>query len=178
MYTELVNLLKAARHDWLNHLQLIKGHLSLQKVDRAQNVIEEIISKTRNEAKLTNLNVPVLASKLLTFNWYAHPYQMELEVVGGGMSLSEWDNDMAEALGKILALFDDYASAKAQNYMTLSIHIYEQSSVLSVDFVGRLNNPDQVNHLLDRIDMHPSMSLVENYLNETEAVISLEISEA
>jgi len=38
-----VELLRHARHDWLNKIQLIKGNMSIGKMDRVEAIIEEII---------------------------------------------------------------------------------------------------------------------------------------
>ena len=38
-----VEVLRHARHDWLNKLQLIKGNLDLNELDRAKEIINEIV---------------------------------------------------------------------------------------------------------------------------------------
>lgn len=38
-----LEVLRHARHDWLNQLQLIKANLSLGRTERANEIIEEII---------------------------------------------------------------------------------------------------------------------------------------
>ena len=60
-----VELLRHVRHDWLNKLQLIKGNLDLNKIDRAKEIIAEIVIETQNETKLSNLNFPNFTLLLL-----------------------------------------------------------------------------------------------------------------
>ena len=76
-----VEVLRHARHDWLNKLQLIKGNLDLNKLDRVREIINEIVIEAQNESKLSNLNIPQFASLLLTSNWENHSFQLEFEVI-------------------------------------------------------------------------------------------------
>ena len=39
-------VLRQTRHDWLNKIQIIKGNLELNKIDRVKGYIEEIIIET------------------------------------------------------------------------------------------------------------------------------------
>ncbi len=57
-----VDVLRHARHDWLNKLQLIKGNLDLNKPERVKQIIEEIVHEAQAEAKLSNLKIPLFAS--------------------------------------------------------------------------------------------------------------------
>ncbi|WP_312471145.1 Spo0B domain-containing protein, partial [Neobacillus sp.] len=41
---DIVEVLRHSRHDWLNRLQLIKGNLDLNRIDRAKAVIDEIVN--------------------------------------------------------------------------------------------------------------------------------------
>lgn len=77
-----IDVLRHARHDWLNQLQLIKANLSLNRVERANEIIEEIIVSSRHESNLMNLKVPQLAEYLITFNWLKHPIVLITEVTG------------------------------------------------------------------------------------------------
>lgn len=43
---DVVEVLKYARHDWLNKIQLIKGNLALNRVDRANDIINTIVNES------------------------------------------------------------------------------------------------------------------------------------
>lgn len=58
---EFIELLRHYRHDWLNVLQLIKGNLALNKLNRVEEIIREIVIHTENESKLSNLQIPKVA---------------------------------------------------------------------------------------------------------------------
>src|SRR4051794_37661280 len=78
---DIVEVLRHSRHDWLNRLQLIKGNLDLNRIDRAKTVIEEIIIEAQQESKLTNLKMPLFASLLLKSNWENPSFKLEYEVL-------------------------------------------------------------------------------------------------
>ena len=61
---DVVEVLRYARHDWLNKLQLIKGNLALNRLDRANEIIEEIVNESKHESKLTNINMRLFAALL------------------------------------------------------------------------------------------------------------------
>lgn len=93
----MIEVLRHARHDWLNKIQLIKGNLSLNKTDRAKEIIDEIVVEAQQEARLSNMNLPGFASLLLTYNWENHYLQLEYEVLDDPIAgrlddsvLSEW----------------------------------------------------------------------------------------
>src|SRR4051794_12688895 len=78
---DIVEVLRHSRHDWLNRLQLIKGNLDLNRIDRAKAVIDEIIIEAQHESKLTNLKMPLFASLLLKSNWENPSFKLEYEVL-------------------------------------------------------------------------------------------------
>ncbi|RHW40624.1 sporulation protein [Neobacillus notoginsengisoli] len=78
---DIVEVLRHSRHDWLNRLQLIKGNLDLDKMDRAKAIIDEIIIETQQESKLSNIKMPMFASLLLKANWEKHHFHLEYEVL-------------------------------------------------------------------------------------------------
>ena len=41
----IVEALRHSRHDWLNKVQLIKGNLSLQRMDHINKIIQQIINR-------------------------------------------------------------------------------------------------------------------------------------
>ena len=61
---DIVEVLRHSRHDWLNKLQLIKGNLDLNRIDRAKAIIDEIVIEVQHESKLSNLHIPLFASLL------------------------------------------------------------------------------------------------------------------
>jgi len=58
--------LNVKRHDWLNHIQVIKGYLTLKKHDRLQPYLEHIMSAIEQESKICHLGYSPLSRYLLT----------------------------------------------------------------------------------------------------------------
>jgi stage 0 sporulation protein B (sporulation initiation phosphotransferase) len=136
-----VEILRQSRHDWLNKLQLIKGNIELNKIDRAKAVIDEIIMEAQHEARLSNLNMPKLAETLLTANWRSLPIQFELEVISdrkGCIALDEFMAGWMEDLFRVLAdTLDDYS----ENILTVSIdEVQERILRLSFELQGTIKN--------------------------------------
>ncbi|GAA0355034.1 Spo0B domain-containing protein [Bacillus horti] len=79
---DLLEYLRHYRHDWMNHMQLMKAYLSMDKIQDAQRYMDQIISSAQNEAKLCELDDPELAFYLLTYNWRnQRSIRIEVEVV-------------------------------------------------------------------------------------------------
>lgn len=76
-----MEVLRQTRHDWLNKIQMIKGNLELNKLDRVKGIIDEIIIETQQEAMLSNLNLPKFSELLMTANWYKWAWDCEYEVM-------------------------------------------------------------------------------------------------
>ncbi|MFE4096375.1 Spo0B domain-containing protein [Priestia sp. YIM B13484] len=89
---DVVEVLRYARHDWLNKLQLIKGNLALNRLDRANEIIEEIVNESKHESKLTNINMRLFAGFVMTYHWNNHAVRLDVEVLG---ELKDYHNTMS-----------------------------------------------------------------------------------
>ncbi|WP_078597327.1 Spo0B C-terminal domain-containing protein [Evansella clarkii] len=134
---EILEILKNYRHDWLNRLQLIKGNIDMGRIDRAATIIDEVIQQSRNESHLTNMNIPKLASKLVTFNWESHPYFLAVETVTGEKDWSEFEHNINEILSGLFSLFDSYANYGDDNHLLIIFKDIEGFK-LELDFQGEL----------------------------------------
>jgi stage 0 sporulation protein B (sporulation initiation phosphotransferase) len=147
---DTIEVLKHARHDWLNKLQLIKGNLSLNKVDRVKEIIEEIILEARQESKLTNLNLPQFASTLLTCNWAEHFFQLDYEVndspnthILDDRLLTGWVNQLFEILDSSIERFQD-------NHLSVTIQAEEDHARFFFDFSGVIIDHSSLIHFLEK----------------------------
>lgn len=169
---EPVELLRHARHDWLNQIQLIKANLSLNRIERAQQVIEEITAQSQNESKLTNLHISRVAEMLLTFNWHEHRYRLQVEVLGKERNLAENETEIFSLLSEVLALLDRNADWHAENHVMVFFHLEEEEFFITVDFSGRLNNVEQ---LENASFSHKRFGVDEHYASEEEFVLTLKM---
>ncbi|UAL51178.1 sporulation initiation phosphotransferase B [Bacillus sp. CMF21] len=117
----IVDVLSHSRHDWMNKLQLIKGNLSLNRHDRVQQIIEEIVIETQSESKLCNLKMLSFASLLMTFNWKRHHYSLEYEVLGAISDLSEYDLKVTEWCKQFFQILDDSVDRCTENHLSITI---------------------------------------------------------
>lgn len=62
---QLIDVLRAHRHDFLNHIQVIYGLAQMNKLDRMAVYINELADDMRAEADVSRLAVPELAAFLI-----------------------------------------------------------------------------------------------------------------
>ncbi|MBM4762426.1 Spo0B C-terminal domain-containing protein [Bacillus sp. B15-48] len=169
---DTLEVLKHARHDWLNKLQLIKGNLSLNKVDRVKEIIEEIILDARQETMVTNLNLPQFASTLLTCNWEQHYFLLDYEVADfprnhklDDQLLSQWLNQLFEVLDKSIEKYHE-------NHLSVTIQAKEEEAHFFFDFSGLITNPTSLFQFLEETF---DSSLKINVIDKTEEELSFEV---
>ncbi|MCP1096193.1 sporulation initiation phosphotransferase B [Bacillaceae bacterium OS4b] len=107
-----IETLRQTRHDWLNKIQIIKGNLELNRIDRVKGIIDEIIVETQNEARLSSLNLPKFTEMLLTSNWNNGSFYCDYEIIDVFEGSTEmdglmyrWTNDFFKILDKNLDPF-------------------------------------------------------------------------
>ncbi|KGX89200.1 Spo0B domain-containing protein [Pontibacillus litoralis] len=80
---EVTKLLRHYRHDWMNELQIVHGYAAMNKMDKVQEKLDEIIANSREEAKLMSLQAPYFALWILQCNMLNDncklTYQIEAE---------------------------------------------------------------------------------------------------
>jgi stage 0 sporulation protein B (sporulation initiation phosphotransferase) len=147
---DTIEVLRHARHDWMNQLQLIKGNLSLNKVDRAKEIIEEIIMEARQDAKLSNLHLPQFASTLLTCNWENHHFQLEYEVMDSqnfhrldDQLLTSWTEQLFDALNSSIEQYQE-------NHLSVTIEPQEKGIGFFFDFSGIIIDKNRLKRFLDQ----------------------------
>lgn len=169
----VIEVLRHARHDWLNKMQLIKGNLALNKVDRAKEILDEIVLDAQQEAKLSNLNIPQFAALLLTFNWENHFFQLEYEVLEmeqdtrvirlDDEALRNWTASFFSCLNSSVKPYHD-------NHLTVSIQPQEQAVRFFFDFSGIIMNKQKLMQFL-REDQYLDVNLHE--LSEMKLVLEV-----
>jgi stage 0 sporulation protein B (sporulation initiation phosphotransferase) len=141
---DTIEVLRHARHDWMNKLQLIKGNLALNKVDRAKDIIEEIIMEARQDAKLSNLHLPQFASKLLTCNWENHFFQLEYEVMDSQIFHRLNDQQLARWTEQLFETLDSSIERYQENHLSVTIDPQEKGIGFFFDFSGIINDKNRI----------------------------------
>lgn len=141
---EILDLLSYNRHDWLNRIQLIKGNLDLGKIDYAKEVIDSIINEAKNEAELSNLQMPKMAELLITSKWQGYPFALEYEVLQARKGCHNVDESMYNwtvAFFKNLCLIIE---AFGENELKIEIYEGEYCSRFTFDLQGKIKDKNQM----------------------------------
>jgi stage 0 sporulation protein B (sporulation initiation phosphotransferase) len=169
---DTLSVLRHARHDWLNKIQLIKGNLALDKVERVKEIIDEIIIEARQESKLTNLNLPQFASSLLTCNWENHSFQIEYEVTDSQNIHSLDDQLLASWTEELFTSLDESIEKFQENYLSVTIDPGEDGIRFFFDFSGIITDNTSLMSFLERA-VAPSMTVQVGAATEDE--LSIEV---
>jgi|GEM_PF-784091 len=103
--SDLLNLLRVQRHDFLNHLQVISGFLQLGKADRAIDYIRQISGDIQEAGKLMQLGMPNLVATILLCHREAEQEQVILitRVQSAEAFLPSNDYELAQLVRKATA---------------------------------------------------------------------------
>ncbi|UOE95520.1 sporulation initiation phosphotransferase B [Alkalihalobacillus sp. LMS39] len=171
---DVVDLLRHSRHDWLNVIQLIKGNIALHRLERVDEIIDEIIQKAQNESKLSDLKIPALASELLTINWENHLYEIELEVIGDVQDLSAYEQSLQVWCKNFFSLLDDVCSNSCENQLLLTFYLVEDDLSVSFDFQGEIQNQAIIKDWIRANDKTgTNMTIKEFVVNSEEVLLTL-----
>ncbi|MCD7032934.1 sporulation initiation phosphotransferase B [Metabacillus sp. GX 13764] len=142
----IVDIISHYRHDWMNRLQLIKGNLSLEKFDRVNEIVDEIIIEAQQESKLCNLKAPEFASLLMTFSWESHPFTLEYEVLGEISDLSLFERKMISFCSGLFRMLDECADCKTENHLVVSIETKNLNGQTGFifDFQGMITDSEKL----------------------------------
>lgn len=167
-----VELLSHSRHDWLNKIQLIKGNLSLNKVDRVKEIIDEIVVEARQETKLSNLKLPQFAALLLTYNWDTSSIHLEFEVLEGKLKSEQKIDDAGLTMWTSLFLEELQQSSKEfhENHLSITIEIEEAGIGFFFDFRGIITNIEKM-----RTYIAESSSIAKKMFDLNDQELSLQV---
>lgn len=167
----IVEVLRHSRHDWLNKLQLIKGNIDLNRIDRAKEVIDEIVIEAQHETKLSNLQMPLFASLLFTSNWENPSFRLEYEVLEDAeplklndLVLTNWTNSFFSCLNKAIEAFQE-------NHLSITIEPQSEGIRFFFDFSGIIIKSE----LIEKFLADRSQPLDIDVKEFTESELALEI---
>ncbi|MDQ0156104.1 sporulation initiation phosphotransferase B [Robertmurraya andreesenii] len=165
-----VELLSHARHDWLNKIQLIKGNLALNKMERVKEIIDEIVYESKQESKLSNLHLPQFAALLLTYNWESHSIHLEFEVLEGETNQSIQDELLASWTRAFLIELQQSSKEFHENHLSITIDIQETGLGFFFDFRGIITGRENIRTFLQR-----PAAFKRKIIELTEQELSLEV---
>lgn len=106
--TEVVHLLKHYRHDIMNHLQVIKGYASMNKIDKVNNKLNQLVSLLNEESKLMNLNAPNLYLWIMQFNTIHANMRLSYTVNIDRGNLADIENQLLSRVQEVIDLIKKF----------------------------------------------------------------------
>ncbi|WHX99464.1 sporulation initiation phosphotransferase B [Neobacillus sp. DY30] len=146
---DIVEVLRHSRHDWLNRLQLIKGNLDLNRIDRAKAYINEIVIEAQHEAKLSNFHLPMFASLLLKSNWENHLFQLEYEVLNDLEAVEINDSILSNWTKSFFICLDQAIEAFQENHLSITIQPESNGVRFFFDFSGIIIKKELIEQFLN-----------------------------
>jgi stage 0 sporulation protein B (sporulation initiation phosphotransferase) len=145
---DIVEVLRHSRHDWLNRLQLIKGNLDLNRIDRAKAYINEIVIEVQHESKLSNFHMPGFASLLLKANWEKHLFQLEYEVLTDSEAVKINDIILSIWTKSLFSCLDQAIEAFQENHLSITIQPQSDGVRFFFDFSGIIIKKELIEEFL------------------------------
>jgi len=166
-----VEVLRHARHDWLNKMQLIKGNLDLNKIDRVREVIDEIVVEAQNETKLSNLNLPQFTTLLLTHRWENYSFELEFEVVDEFKCGVLDDVELVNWTNHFFARLNDAVKLYGENHLILTIETQQKGIRFFFDFSGIIEQKDLIEQFLQSTNV--GITVERFYITEIEMILEV-----
>ncbi|MBA2873646.1 sporulation initiation phosphotransferase B [Thermaerobacillus caldiproteolyticus] len=171
----ILDVLRHSRHDWLNKIQLIKGNLALNKVERVNDIIEEIVRDMQHETKLTNLKAARFAEMLMTYNWEARCVVLEYEVIGDECDLSSHDAELTQWCRSFFAVIEQQADINRENYLEISIEVAKREIRLFFDYNGTIKNMNAVKEWLEEHKKGIAIHIDHFHIHNEEMTVLIKI---
>jgi stage 0 sporulation protein B (sporulation initiation phosphotransferase) len=146
---DIVEVLRHSRHDWLNRLQLIKGNLDLNRIDRAKAYINEIVIEAQHESRLSNLHLPIFASLLYKSNWENHLFQLEYEVLSDLEAVEINDEILSNWTKSFFICLDQGIEAFQENHLSITIQPQSDGVRFFFDFSGIIIKKELIEQFLN-----------------------------
>jgi stage 0 sporulation protein B (sporulation initiation phosphotransferase) len=136
---EFIDYLKHYRHDWLNHIQVVKGYITLGKAEDAQRYLDGVIIKSLEESKISQLGDPDLAYFLLTYNWRQDRVILDVEIDHNSVEISSIGKDYPYLLAwikELTTMVERQCDQEDENHLLIVLCIDDKGLIVKVDFEG------------------------------------------
>lgn len=168
----IIEVLRHSRHDWLNKLQIIKGNLDLNRIDRAKAIIDEIVIEAQHETKLSNLQIPVFAELLLKANWNNYIFRLEYEVLQDAHLLKIDENGLTNWTNAFFGVLNTAIGPFGENLLVITIDPQNDSSRFFFDFSGIIKKKERIEQFLSGSNVYGFAVEVKEF-SESELAIEV-----
>ena len=169
---DIVEVLRHSRHDWLNKLQLIKGNLDLNRIDRVKAVIDEIVIEAQHETKLSNLQMPLFAALLLKSNWENPSFKLEYEVLIDSESIKIDDASMTNWTNSFFSCLNQAIEDFQENHLSITIEPQLDGVRFFFDFSGIIIKRE----LIEKFLADPALDVVVKEFSGSELALEVFMS--
>ncbi|MRG88232.1 Spo0B domain-containing protein [Salinibacillus xinjiangensis] len=166
---EVIEILRHYRHDLLNDLQLIQGYAQMDNMKMVKEKTQNLVKKTMEERKLSNLNCPHFTLWVMNFHSTYKQFRLDYEVNVEKADMSSNDLTLLAISKEIMQQIHKHIS-KEQLY-TGKIVFYETNQVyVDIIFNGPIYKIMELKSSLD------SKTFVHNVeIDEEECHITLSL---
>jgi stage 0 sporulation protein B (sporulation initiation phosphotransferase) len=168
-----------ARHDWLNHFQVLLGYLKLERYEFCEEYIKKVTESTNNDSRVAQLGLESLVAYLLTFN--AMYREMVIEVdLSESIDLSQNPGlDRVKFCELVMGVIEVYRKSSindqgAENTLVLLIRVVEDKSLyVSVEYEGSFDSENCLSSLYTLVEKlgNEDGCFVEGLHNSRESIM-------
>ncbi len=167
---EVLDILQHVRHDWLNKIQLIKGYISLGRLEKAESIIADIIMESQQESRITNLKLPEFAYMLITHNWQGSKFLVEYEVAEQVHKNVEDETSLVLWMRGFFQQLESVVHPMYENRLAITVKPLENQNQFLFHFSGKLEQVDIMeNWISNSENRYNNVHLLK--MNETELII-------
>ncbi|WP_162297111.1 Spo0B domain-containing protein [Sporolactobacillus pectinivorans] len=159
-----ISMISSARHVLLNDIQLIKGYLYLNRPQKANEVLDRITEKFKNQSRISDLSIPECAFYLIVYDWSVHPFLLGLTVSGPEADLSEHDRYLTDFFHCFFAVLEEQVSEAAENQVQIIFENLGSAFHISVVFSGVLKDAGKARLQMNEFGLNQSVHWVEHYV--------------
>lgn len=139
---ELLSCMNMKRHDWLNHIQVMLGYLSLNKYDRLQAYLQKIMAEAEQESHMCHLGYAPLSHYLLTRPMNKPNVLIDLHIVPDCKVHSERQGErLLNTIREVERLLVQTCRPSAGETLTIGMTLAAHAS----DIMVYIDIPDQTN---------------------------------
>ncbi len=160
---EVVDMFRHYRHDLLNDIQLIHGYASMGNLDKIKDKLQDLLQKTNEERRLTNLKCPHFTLWLMNFNAQYENIRLSYKVLIQE-DLSTFDLTLYATCQEIIQILHNYSS-KEKLYNGELILFNEGEPKVKLTFDGAFRNLEECRQKLKKQEYVETIEVKEEKLS-------------
>lgn len=148
---EVIKLLQYYRHDLMNHIQVIKGYLSMGNTDKVNDKLDGLIQDFDKERILMNLYVPNFSLWILTFNSTYENIRLSYHLDDIRNSLEDKDEFLVRISNQFMEVIQKYIDPTILYNITLKLQDYNGETRLVFNLEGFIDKQKDLLHKLSDV---------------------------